>query len=75
MTGVRHFWPQHCRSSGWRIWSLDRGQHYAELGLSVEPAHRGNGYGITLLNRGKVERGDARLTPLLFMTVWRKTRS
>ena len=34
--------------------ALDRDQHYAELGLSVEPAQRGNGYGLTLLNRGKL---------------------
>ena len=34
--------------------ALDSNRHYAELGLSVEPAHRGNGYGLTLLNRAKL---------------------
>lgn len=34
--------------------ALDRGHHHAELGLSVEPAHRGKGYGLALLNRGKL---------------------
>jgi RimJ/RimL family protein N-acetyltransferase len=34
--------------------ALDRDHHYAELGLSVEPAQRGNGYGLALLNRGKL---------------------
>ena len=34
--------------------ALDRDHHYAELGLSVEPAQRGHGYGLTLLNRGKL---------------------
>jgi RimJ/RimL family protein N-acetyltransferase len=34
--------------------ALDHDQHYAELGLSVAPAHRGNGYGLALLNRGKL---------------------
>jgi RimJ/RimL family protein N-acetyltransferase len=34
--------------------ALDRNHHYAELGLSVVPAHRGNGYGLLLLNRGKL---------------------
>ena len=34
--------------------ALDRNHDYAELGLSVEPAHRGNGYGLMLLNRGKL---------------------
>ncbi len=34
--------------------ALDRKRRYAELGLSVEPAHRGNGYGLALLNRGKL---------------------
>jgi RimJ/RimL family protein N-acetyltransferase len=34
--------------------ALDRDHHYAELGLSVEPAHRGHGYGLALLNRGKL---------------------
>jgi len=34
--------------------ALDREHHYAELGLSVEPAYRGNGYGLALLNRGKL---------------------
>jgi RimJ/RimL family protein N-acetyltransferase len=34
--------------------ALDHAHHYAELGLSVEPAHRGHGYGLGLLNRGKL---------------------
>jgi len=34
--------------------ALDRGRRHAELGLSVEPAHRGKGYGLALLNRGKL---------------------
>lgn len=34
--------------------ALDRDQHFAELGLSVEPAQRGKGYGLALLNRGKL---------------------
>jgi RimJ/RimL family protein N-acetyltransferase len=34
--------------------ALDRDHHYAELGLSVEPAQRGKGYGLALLNRGKL---------------------
>jgi len=34
--------------------ALDRDHHYAELGLSVEPAHRGHGYGLALLSRGKL---------------------
>jgi RimJ/RimL family protein N-acetyltransferase len=34
--------------------ALDHAHNYAELGLSVEPAHRGNGYGLALLNRGKL---------------------
>jgi RimJ/RimL family protein N-acetyltransferase len=34
--------------------ALDRNHHYAELGLSVEPAQRGHGYGLALLNRGKL---------------------
>jgi RimJ/RimL family protein N-acetyltransferase len=34
--------------------ALDHVHHYAELGLSVEPAQRGNGYGLALLNRGKL---------------------
>jgi RimJ/RimL family protein N-acetyltransferase len=34
--------------------ALDSNQHYAELGLSVEPVHRGNGHGLTLLNRAKL---------------------
>ena len=34
--------------------ALDRNHDYAELGLSVEPSHRGNGYGLMLLNRGKL---------------------
>jgi len=44
--------------------ALDRDQHHAELGLSVEPSQRGNGHGLTLLNRGKlsaVTRGYATL--------------
>lgn len=44
--------------------ALDRRRRYAELGLSVEPAHRGNGYGLALLNRGKlcaITRGYATL--------------
>ena len=41
--------------------ALDRDHHYAELGLSVEPAQRGNGYGLELLHdlrartKGRVE--------------------
>src|SRR3954471_17221312 len=34
--------------------ALDRERNYAELGLSVEPAQRGNGYGLMLLNRAKL---------------------
>ncbi len=34
--------------------ALDNEQHYAELGLSVQPSHRGNGYGLALLNRAKL---------------------
>ena len=34
--------------------ALDRDQDYAELGLSVEPAQRGHGYGLALLNRSKL---------------------
>ena len=34
--------------------ALDRAQQFAELGLSVEPAQRGNGYGLTLLLRAKL---------------------
>lgn len=34
--------------------ALDHDHHNAELGLSVEPAHRGKGYGLALLNRGKL---------------------
>lgn len=34
--------------------ALDRDHHCAELGLSVEPAQRGKGYGLALLNRGKL---------------------
>jgi RimJ/RimL family protein N-acetyltransferase len=34
--------------------ALDRDHHYAELGLSVEPAQRGHGYGLALLSRGKL---------------------
>jgi RimJ/RimL family protein N-acetyltransferase len=34
--------------------ALDNAHHYAELGLSVEPAQRGHGYGLALLNRGKL---------------------
>src|SRR5688572_3353647 len=34
--------------------ALDRDQHHAELGLSVEPAQRGKGYGLALLNRAKL---------------------
>ena len=34
--------------------ALDRDHRYAELGLSVEPAQRGKGYGLALLNRGKL---------------------
>ena len=33
--------------------ALDPEQDYAELGLSVEPAQRGKGYGLALLNRSK----------------------
>lgn len=34
--------------------ALDRDHHHAELGLSVEPAQRGKGYGLALLNRCKL---------------------
>ena len=34
--------------------ALDREQRFAELGLSVEPAQRGKGYGLALLLRGKL---------------------
>ena len=34
--------------------ALDQVHHCAELGLSVEPALRGHGYGLALLNRGKL---------------------
>ncbi len=34
--------------------ALDRHQRCAELGLSVEPVHRGKGYGLALLNRAKL---------------------
>ncbi|MDB5808756.1 MAG: GCN5-related N-acetyltransferase [Betaproteobacteria bacterium] len=34
--------------------ALDRNRRYAELGLSVEPAHRGHGHGLLLLNRAKL---------------------
>ena len=34
--------------------ALDRDQHYAELGLSVEPSQRGKGYGLALLSRAKL---------------------
>lgn len=34
--------------------ALDRRRRNAELGLSVEPAHRGNGYGLALLNRARL---------------------
>jgi RimJ/RimL family protein N-acetyltransferase len=34
--------------------ALDQTHHYAELGLSVVPAQRGNGHGLALLNRGKL---------------------
>ena len=34
--------------------ALDSEQRFAELGLSVEPAQRGKGYGLALLNRAKL---------------------
>lgn len=34
--------------------ALDREHQCAELGLSVEPASRGRGYGLALLSRGKL---------------------
>ncbi len=34
--------------------ALDRDHAHAELGLSVEPAQRGKGYGLALLNRGRL---------------------
>ena len=34
--------------------ALDHDQRFAELGLSVEPTHRGKGYGLALLNRAKL---------------------
>jgi RimJ/RimL family protein N-acetyltransferase len=34
--------------------ALDHNRRYAELGLSVAPAHRGKGYGLALLSRGKL---------------------
>jgi len=34
--------------------ALDRSQRFAELGLSVETTQRGKGYGLALLNRGKL---------------------
>jgi RimJ/RimL family protein N-acetyltransferase len=34
--------------------ALESDSGTAELGLSVDSAHRGNGYGFTLLNRGKL---------------------
>ncbi len=34
--------------------ALGADHHYAELGLSVEPAERGKGYGLALLNRAKL---------------------
>jgi RimJ/RimL family protein N-acetyltransferase len=44
--------------------ALDQDHHHAELGLSVDPAQRGKGYGLALLDRGKlsaVNLGYARL--------------
>ena len=34
--------------------ALDQTHHCAELGLSVDPAQRGKGYGLALLSRGKL---------------------
>ena len=34
--------------------ALDEDKHYAELGLSVEPAQRGNGHGLALLHRARL---------------------
>ncbi len=34
--------------------ALDRDRGHAELGLSVDPGHRGKGYGLALLERGKL---------------------
>ena len=34
--------------------ALDRGKRFAELGLSVDTEHRGRGYGLALLERGRL---------------------
>ena len=44
--------------------ALDRAHQFAELGLSVEPAQRGNGYGLALLLRAKLHASNLGYTTL-----------
>jgi RimJ/RimL family protein N-acetyltransferase len=44
--------------------ALDRAQQFAELGLSVEPAQRGKGYGLALLLRAKLHATNLGYTTL-----------